>query len=196
MKRRIKIVALVLTTFLSTLGYAGSKNAVEMKVMGVNTFALILNDVTNAVQVQLLDNNGYLLHKEDIQNLEKYAKLYDVSALPDGSYHIKLDYKIKTAIFPLEIRYGQVLLKTDETIEIFKPSVFQKCSLLTVSLFSAQKEPLNVTIYDSNNQLIHQDKLFGEMYLGRRYDLSAFGRGKYTVTLTSGGRSYNHYIMI
>ena len=196
MKRRLKIAAIALMMISSTHSYAGSNSSVEIKITGVKTITLVLNDINNQIKIQLKDKAGFTLYKEALTGVDTYAKLYNVSALPDGTYYFELDYGMRIKFLPINIKGGQVYQDVQNERELFKPTLLMKNSQLSISLFSPAMKALHIGIFDDAGNLVHQDNLKGELSLGKRYDLSKLLRGTYRVTLTSDGRSYNHYVEI
>ncbi len=196
MKKMIKMLTLAGIMFLSTSSIAASGELVVMEVTGTTTFKLIVNDITNSLTIKLIDQNGYVLHQEQANETQGYAKLYNVGDLPNGNYLMELDYGTKIRTYPLTIIGGHVQAQSSPSKEYFKPVLRQKDHLLALSHLSIDNTPLSMIIYDKNNELVFKDQLKGTISRGRQYDISSLTPGEYQVYLTCAGRNYVHTVQL
>ena len=119
-------------------------------------------------------------------------KKFDLSGLPDGEYYFEVNSKTKIGTTPFSVASNNLEFK-EETI-VFKPIVRFKNNNIYISKFTLNNETLDVFLYDDNQHLIYNEKLFGKNSLSRILNLSNLDSGSYRLVLKSGGKLYNEII--
>lgn len=62
--------------------------------------------------------------------------------------------------------------------------------------FSPDQDPLYVAIYNSQNELIHEENLGGRMDLGKVFDFSQTKSGEYHFYTESKGNVHNQLVYV
>jgi len=117
--------------------------------------------------------------------------------LPDGTYAFEVIEDSKVKITPFIVTEGTIVIDEENTKTVFKPTIRVKDDLLLVNQLSLQEEPLNVTIYYSENGLnlnafgeIQTDKIKSGTILQKAYKLDKTKTGSYMVKLISEGKVF------
>ena len=197
MKAIIKVSAMVLGLLMPYSGHSDSNNLDSAAITGSKSFRLTLKDDAKNVYIRLKDQQGYTLYEEYIPGPVSYNRVFNVSSLPSGDYHLEMEFPTKHQILPVEISSNQVYLDESQLEEIFKPVVRQKGTKVSVNLLNTKQGPLRILVYDrESNQLLSQQILKDDMNLGKQFDFSEAGPGSYLISLSCNNRRYAHTVTI
>jgi hypothetical protein len=150
---------------------------------------LFLNNHDGSSEVFIKDINGFQLYKVLIKDKE-FLKKFDLSGLPDGEYYFEVNSQTKIGTTRFSVARNNLEFK-EETI-VFKPIVRFKNNIIYISKFTLNnEETLDVFLYDDNQHLIYNEKLFGKNNLRRKLNLLNLDSGSYSLVLKSEGKLYN-----
>jgi hypothetical protein len=170
---------------------------VEMSVTGMKSFRLVLKDETADIQIKLKDQIGQVLYKELVTAPMAYNRVFNVAPLPIGEYTLELEFPHKHQIIPMIILRDQVKLQTANLVEYFKPTVRQKGEHVSISMLNITKDPVNILVYDkSDNQLLFEERIKGEMTVGKQFDFSKAGAGNYLISMNCNNVNYTQIVSI
>jgi len=197
MNSTVKITAIVMGLLLAIPAYSNISDKVEMSVTGVKSFRLTLKDEANNIEIKIKDQFGQVLYREMVEKPVAYSRVFNVSPLPVGDYSLELEFPNKHQIIPLEIYNNQVALLDTEMTEYFKPTVRQDGTKVIVSMLNISKDPVRILIYDrSTNQLLTEQKFKNQLNVGKQFDFSQVGSGKYLISMKSNDLSYSQTVTI
>lgn len=156
MKKIFKI-SLVIVGILSTLSAnAGNSSLIlNLKKVEGKKVSFTLKEMKK-VKLSIYDSNDDLIFKENFY-ATKFNRTYDLDALPAGQYYLETENDLKISKYKLEVKNNIATLSPDAISEVFKP-VFDyttESGLLKINLESADKSPIQVSIYDSNKDLLY-----------------------------------------
>jgi hypothetical protein len=189
-----KILASLL--LLSTMvGFAG-----EFKVVTHNKNKKIshvsFDKVNSGSQFYIKDQNGYILYSEKIETTGTYAKKFDLSGLPMAEYYFELEKPTNIRVIPFTVEEQAIVVESNDMYGIVKPGVQLIGNRLYLKRLSVEEEEWKIKIYYEGEELIFSDKLHNEEDLKRVYILSEEIHGKYSVVISSKGRSYSYNFTI
>lgn len=192
-----KITTIALGLLIAIPAYSDISEHIEMSVTGVKSFRLVLKDEVANIQIKIKDQFGQVLYKELVENPIAYNRVFNVSPLPAGDYDLELEFPNKHQIIPLKISNNQVKLDTLDTKEYFKPTIRQKGTNVTVSMLNVTRDPVTILIYDKRtSELLSQQRFGKELNVGKRFDFSQVGTGKYLISMRCNNMAYSQTVTV
>ena len=196
MKSTVKGFIWVALIVLATFSKAGVNDPmVNVKVTGVRTFSLSLQNSQQNVQALLKDQKGHVLVRRAFR--DGISKLsFDLNSVRDGIYKLELvnDQQIQT--IPVDLASDHLNVDTEGSEVYFFPVVYQKGDLVTVSKWAPVKEQIYVTILDAKNRLVHEDVIKGAEHLAKRFDFSEVQNGDYEIRISCNNQIVSKEIHI
>lgn len=194
--KHLKKGILMVTMFATLLSFANEGSFYIIKNDARRT-SLTLKDVKQGNLLSILDNNGIVLYKEQIQKTGIYTKGFDLTALPDGSYIFELDKDVEIKSIPFTVTSSTVEFEKDLEKSIFKPVTKIEDSRVLVSQLSLSEKPLSIEIYYANKgefNLVHSETIEGTKHIKRVYRLNGLETGKFKMVYTTEGRTFTKNI--
>jgi len=191
-----KSLVLVALLFAATVSYGNeiSGNTNDGKSSTTN---VTFNNVKKGSILSIKDMNGLVLYKESIKEDGKYAKGFDLTSLPDGSYYFELNKEVEIKVVPFIVAASVVTFDKTTESRIFKPVVYFKDEKVYISKMSFEQEVLDVRILTEDGETIHTEKIEKEgNILGKVYDISKLENGRYTIVMKTKERRFVENIQI
>ena len=198
MKRTIQILV-VAFVLIGYSGFAsGSEPFVKASGRGSKEFFLFMNkvDINNDnATISLKGESGEVIYKEKLQRGTEYRKLFDVNALPEGSYVLEIEDENRVKTWSLSITQDGLQVNNSKE-DYFKPTVVQLAeNKLGVSLLNSNLTTAKLSIYDNNNNEVFFTETLGkDLIIQRLYDLSLLRTGSYTISVQVNGKTFNENI--
>jgi hypothetical protein len=187
-----KIVASAL--LLLIVGYAFAFSPV-VRIAGEKKIELKLNNVSENTELVIKDLNGYTFYSETIEKSQGiYAKTFDLTTLPNGTYQVELTGSVEVVSFPITIADNKITTTDIEKSVTFKPTIYEKGSKVYVSKNDAENMPLSITIFNRFNDVVYEETLNGNSSKGRIYNFSQ--EGQYQISMSSNDKTYTHFVTI
>jgi hypothetical protein len=181
---KTRILFFILALVFSNVTFAGIPSAV---VEGPRTIVVKPREWKAArIYVEIINEEGETLVSQPVRTIEKSRK-YNLKNLPAGNYVLRMsdDLKVFSRNFTLDA--DGVTLSGDLTVE-YKPVVKSTDTYLDVNFFT-QGKPATISILDHENNVVYRES-FERPAIHKRFDISRFGRGNYSVLCESAGKSY------
>lgn len=195
MKRLVKTSLVIVVMFATMVSYANefpSLTKERTKTVKNITF----KNVKQGSLLLIKDSNELILYKELIEKSGSYSKGFDLTALPNGNYYFELDKQVEISVIPFQVKAGMVEFKKDEEYKIFKPVVYVKDRYAYISRMSFIKNPIEIKVYNEDDNLVLSEKLEESKSLKRVYNFSKIKEGNYTIIFKSEGRVFKNSIKI
>ncbi len=183
--KKILLVVLMLGTLI---GYANDNNTADV-ILNAKKVKVEFRAVKKGHTFTIKDSRGTRLYKQTVTSSGNFSKLFDLTALENGSYTAELDKDFEVIIKPFIVDNGLVTFLGNKKEKIFKPVIVNKKDLVLISKIEFNNKPLNVTIYHEN-EMIYNEKVSGDNYLNRVYSLAKSPRGSYKIIINSDNRTY------
>lgn len=168
----------------------------SLKIKNEKSFDLVLTEVTKQTQITLTDKRNNVLYTNTIEGGSNFSKTFNLELLPEGDYFFEIEDEVRVKSIALEVNENNVSACSTAMDEHFKPMVNEKGNMVYVSQFSPSQDPLYVAIYNSKNELIHEETLKGKMDLGKKFDFSRTASGEYRFFLESNGNVYDYLVYV
>ena len=197
MKTAIKKSLVLVAIFLATSVSYGNEITSNTNNVKDGLTNVTFKDVKKGSILFIKDMNGLVLYREIIKESGKYAKGFDLTSLPDGDYYFEMNKDVEISIIPFKVASSVGTLDKTTESNIFKPVVFVNNKKVHISKISLESEVLRVKIFSENSKLVYSGsiKIKGDVF-GKTYDFSTSLKGRYTIVITSKGRTFVEKIKI
>lgn len=148
------------------------------------------------VTIKVKDEAGYVFFTEKVKGNVSYAKKYDLSALPAGTYLFTLADPIKEVIQPVLITETEVKVNPDDRKSVFQPYIRNEGRRLDVSLLLGSTEDVTLSILDSFDRIVYEEVLENSLNIQKRFQLKRLPRGEYLVKLVTPYKVFHKWISI
>jgi len=187
LRKTLRMSLLVGLTVLSTMSIASVTDLqANVRFAGEKSFALYLNGLSTNVQIVLEDQDGRTLYKEQLKNLENFAKRYNLSNLPNGEYILTIEDELIIKSIDLSIEGNLVIFEEEENT--FKPQTTTTNSIVKINMPTMNNSELKVAIKDINDYVVFEEVVITrEEGLKRAYDLSKIKAGEYKFIFYTNG---------
>lgn len=194
--KTINVNKILATMLLMLLVSYASANDPILRVAGEKKLVMNIDIVTKNTELAIKDVNGFTLYTETIvKSDDKYIKIFDLSKLPNGSYEVVVEDSLKLSTFSFNIINNRIPMAKLEKTENYKPIFVEKGNKVYVSKYNPGNLPLNITISDSNNDVVYEEALEGKMELVRVINFSET-KGDYNIAIQSDGKTFTQEISI
>lgn len=198
MKTLIKHSLIVAVVFTSLMSYASGVEPL-VRVVGKNdkTFTLFLNDLkSQQVKVFIKDENGIVLHNEDLNTNTGYFKKFDLSALPSGEYTLEVEDETIIKVMPFNVSISAVNFSKGDETEVFKPHLRLRGNMVDVMFYAVEQRPTVVTVYDVDGNLLKNDRVAAGQNFEKVFDFSNVESGTYSINFHNGNRIFTEEVEI
>jgi len=184
MKKILKF-SLVLVVVLTTMNvHAGALDFmldVKKEQGKMVTFALIK---MNKVDLSIYDAEGKLVHSERVNSQKVLNRTYDLKALPDGTYFLEAESDTKIARYEISVVGETASLSANAISEVYKPAFVNKNGLVRVSLINLDKSPVNIKIYDKDNNEVYDSDVILDQVVKKAFNINNIPDEEYTFVMT------------
>jgi hypothetical protein len=185
-KRKVLVVAFMLGTLFS---YAHHKDNFS-NTIDVKKVKVVFNGVKKGHTLTIKDQDGIMLHSENVSKEGNLIKFFDLSALKEGNYNIELNKDVTIIVKPFQVKSNTVIFKKDLEREIFKPVIRNKENTIFISKKSFDNdEPVKIILY-YNDDAIYNETVKKGSTLNKIYKLDATKKGNYRAVVLNNGRNY------
>lgn len=185
-KRKVLVVVFMLATLFN---YANEKkdsyNTIDIKEVKV-----VFKNVKKGHTLTIKDEDGDLLHTENVNKNGNLTKVFDFSFLKNGNYKIELNKDFEIIVKPFNKISDKITFKIEAEKVIYKPVIRNDKNLIMLSKISFDKMPLKVTIYYDDN-IILSETITSETIINRVYSLDKNKKGNYNVVINNNKKSYS-----
>jgi hypothetical protein len=112
------------------------------------------------------------LFEENIHASAASSKIYDLNALPDGNYVLKVESELKVAKYTVTIKDGEALVSEPKVSNVFKPVYTQNDNVITLALDNLDKNPIEVKVYNEYNDEVYNEVFKDKAQLTKKFNIS------------------------
>jgi len=159
------------------------------------TVSFTLNDIKK-VDLSLYDANETLLHSEKLTAKGTINRTYDLKDLPDGTYFLEAETATKLARYKITLIGKIALMEKTASSEVFKPILNKKDGFVVMSILNLEKAPVQVRIYDEDNQEVYIVNGLTDLFVNTKFDLNHKPAQKYTFVFNYNGRQFQEIVAV
>lgn len=172
MKKFLKI-GLMAALFFTATGVQANDDDFTLKVRGEKEkYIRFTADKAENVNLSLLGSGDEVLFEENIHATAFSSKVYDLNALPDGKYVLKVESDLKLAKYTVTIKDGEAIVSEPKISNIFKPVYTQKDQVVTLNLENLDKSPIEVKVYNEYNDEVYNEVFKDKEQLTKKFNIS------------------------
>jgi polynucleotide 5'-kinase involved in rRNA processing len=172
MKKFLKIGLIAVSLFTATGVHANDDNF-TLKVKGEKEkFIRFSVDKAEDVSLSLIGADDEVLFEENIHASAASSKIYDLNALPDGNYVLKVESELKVAKYTVTIKDGEALVSEPKVSNVFKPVYTQNDNVITLALDNLDKNPIEVKVYNEYNDEVYNEVFKDKAQLTKKFNIS------------------------
>ncbi|MEE4256768.1 MAG: hypothetical protein V2I47_07010 [Bacteroidales bacterium] len=145
--------------------------------------------------VSVLDQDGDMIYSDMVARDDNAGKMYDFSEMENGIYTFKTitQHKVVETTFEVEMNEMNILR---EDIS-YRPVFWINDDMLTISFMNLDQGEVYLTLEDElpvNDEVtvLYEEKAESDMSYERIFNIKNLSKGEYTLTLTTGGQTYNY----
>jgi hypothetical protein len=120
--------------------------------------------------------------------------VYDLAALPEGTYFLQAETEMKIAKYEITV-VGETATLSDLAItEVFKPMLVNENGKVSLSILNLDKSPVNVAIYDAANNEVYNKTFNGEQNVNKFFDITTLANEKYTFVMAYDNKVFTKMV--
>ena len=183
--------ALALVVFFSTVAMRANDDfSVRVKSGVGKQISFTINDTKN-VHISIFSKDGVEVFAENIKSKDgKISRSYDLNALPNGTYYLETETKTKVDRREMTLSGSTATVSEKTLTEIYKPVMFSKDGLVTVSILNSDKTPVEIKMFDENNNELYSETVTGEQSLAKRFDINKTTAKKITFVMSYNNKTF------
>lgn len=172
MKKFLKI-GLIAALFFTATGVHANDDDFTLKVKGEKEkFIRFSADKAEDLNLSLVGADDEVLFEETIHASATTSKVYDLNALPDGKYVLKVESEAKLAKYSVVIENGEAIVSEPKIANVFKPVYTKTDDVVTLSLNNLDKSPIEVKVYNEYNDEVYAESFKDKAQLTKKFNIS------------------------
>ncbi len=198
LKKILILLALIanIILFVSAVAFASITTVTIEKTGQAKKISVLIENLSTPALLQVKNEAGVLLLEEKVKSVVKFAKIVNVSNLPEGDYELIVSTERKEIVQPFALTEKELVLNAFARKEFFVPAFNVKDRVVDIMLLNNSLTNVTVSIVDSNGDVMFEEALKNVLKVERRYSLATAGRGKYTVRVETPYKAYSHEIVV
>lgn len=195
MKKFVKF-GLVLGMLVATLGAYAANITISVGKENEKSINILIDEAKEASLV-LINEQGASVYSETVGAKKGIInRTYDLKFLPAGKYTLKAETATKVVSYSLDLTAVGTTIIEDAVKEVFKPVLFTKDGRAMLQLLNLNESPVNVTIYDTNNNVLYQQEFTGELNFTKQFSLKKAFSSSYTFVISIDDTTFTEEISL
>ncbi|WP_421940821.1 hypothetical protein [Pedobacter sp.] len=180
MKNFVKIGLIAAALFAAPGAFANDVDfSLKVKNEKEKTIRIFINQ-PKEVEVFIYSADDEILMEDKISASKELTKTYDLNALPDGKYRVKVEMGSQVAIYEVTIANQMAVLSAPTIKQILKPELKVEDDFITLNLDNAAKGPIEVQVLDEHNDQVYLETFKDKPSLFRKFNISQSSCSAYT----------------
>lgn len=180
MKNFVKIGLIAAALFVAPGAFANDVDfSLKVKNEKEKTIRIFINQ-PKEVEVFIYSADDEILMEDKINASRELTKTYDLNALPDGKYRVKVEMGSQVAIYEVTIANQMAVLSAPTIKQILKPELKVEDDFITLNLDNAAKGPIEVQVLDEYNDQVYLETFKDKPSLFRKFNISQSSCSAYT----------------
>ncbi|RZK15409.1 MAG: hypothetical protein EOO43_15155 [Flavobacterium sp.] len=196
MRKLFSFSLVILTVFMANIAKADDMEFL-VKVAKENSkwVSFITNDAKE-FDVTLYAANEEVIYQDRIKTIGNKFQTYDLSALPEGAYKLKMESNSKLITYQIEITAGNAVLSQPTVTEIKRPILVKEDNMVALDLNGVCTGQVEMVIYNEYNEKLHEDVYSSDSKAAKKFDVSRTMSKELTFVIRSAGQEYSETIKL
>jgi hypothetical protein len=178
----------------ASMGAVGVVGFPTVRIDGIPTekkLSVVISELKESHTIKLTDLSAMVLMEVETGANTKFAKLLNLTSLPDGTYHIVVEGSQRKMVQPI------VLSKTGVSIDDYRKRIYYKPyvnitdTFIDVSLYNGRIATVSIAILNKYDEVVYEETLENIITVQRRYDMEDLPFGKYTIKVATQDDTYS-----
>jgi len=172
---------LALVVFFTAFTMSANDGNFSVSVKSGKVISFALNEAKN-VHVSIYNADGGQLFDEVLKSKDgKITRTYDLNALPAGTYFLETETIAKVSRHEITVNASSATVAGTTVTEIYKPVIYTKDGIVTVSILNNEKSPVEIKMYDDNNNEVYSETVRGEQTLAKKFNIKSATAKNFTL---------------
>ena len=194
MKKFLQI-GLIAVLFLTANGVYAKDGDFTLKVKDDKEKSLRFSFEGNEnVTLSIVGNNNEILFQENIQAKTATSKLYDLNALPDGKYTVKIESDTKLANYKVGIYNGKATVSEPVFSDLFHPLIKKDGDFIILKVENEEGNPIEVQVMNEYNDNVYTEVFKNKSVLQRKFNISKTDSETLTFVINVKGKQFSKTI--
>ncbi|NTE00003.1 hypothetical protein G6M26_42940 [Agrobacterium tumefaciens] len=194
MKKFLQI-GLIAVLFLTANGVYAKDGDFTLKVKDDKEKSLRFSFEGNEnVTLSIVGNNNEILFQENIQAKTATSKLYDLNALPDGKYTVKIESDTKLANYKVGIYNGKATVSEPVFSDLFHPLIKKDGDFIILKVENEEGNPIEVQVMNEYNDNVYTEVFKNKSVLQRKFNISKTDSESLTFVINVKGKQFSKTI--
>ncbi|WP_029283096.1 hypothetical protein [Pedobacter sp. R20-19] len=194
MKKFLQI-GLIAVLFLTANGVYAKDGDFTLKVKDDKEKSLRFSFEGNEnVTLSIIGNNNEILFQENIQAKTATSKLYDLNALPDGKYIVKIESDTKLANYKVGIYNGKATVSEPVFSDLFHPLIKKDGDFIILKVENEEGNPIEVQVMNEYNDNVYTEVFKNKSVLQRKFNISKTDSESLTFVINVKGKQFSKTI--
>lgn len=193
MKKVVRSIAVVALMFVAATGLAK-----EPKLSLTPNQEKSLNfemDVTSKQTfVSIVDADGLIIYSENVKELNKYTKKFNLKNLPEGSYFLSVEDSLKETVFAFSVDDTKIVIAKRK--ENAKPIFRRMEGKVFLNLLNLEKEVVKIKVLDSEGRTVFKETITDEMLIEKVFNFEDAFKDNYTVVVQNNKDTYFEDVLV
>ncbi|SER58319.1 hypothetical protein [Pedobacter rhizosphaerae] len=183
MKNFVKIGLIAAALFAAPGAFANDVDfSLKVKNEKEKTIRIFINQ-PKEVELFIYSTDDEVLLEDKIHASKELTKTYDLNALPDGKYMVKVEMGAQVAIYEVTIANDMASLSAPTIKEVLRPEIKVQEDFITLNLENAAKGPIEVQVLDENNDQVFLETFKDKSSLFRKFNISQSNCSAFTFVI-------------
>ena len=196
MKSFFKISLIVFSVLSASIAQADDMELLVKVAKENSKWVSFITSDSQKINLTLSTSAEEVIFEENTKTVSNRFKTYDLSALPQGMYTLKMESPTKITTYQINITGENALLSQPVVTEIKKPIFVKKENILTLDLNGTCDGEVEVLIYNEYNEKLHEDIYRNENKVTKKYDVSKTLSKELTFVIKSRNQEFTEIIKL
>ena len=144
--------------------------------------------------LKIYNNKGIIAYSDYVKNSDDYAKTFNLSALTEGAYFLKIENGTKEIIYSLRLNKNNIAILGVE--ESSTPGFRRKDGRVYLNFLNSKIEPVEVSVTDTEGNVLFKETFKKTFIVQKAFNFRDAFKGDYTIALKSEDDSYYETVSV
>ncbi len=195
MKNFLKISLLTAMMF-TAFGAIANDDAFVLKTNSENEKSIVfLVNEAQDINLSIIADDNEVVYEQKIHTTGAAKKVYNLEALPNGKYELRLESETKLTTYEISIENGKAQLSAPTVKDFFKPVIVKEKGMIILDLKTAVDSAVDIVVLNEyNDELIKKEFTKGKSI--QKFDITTTDARELTFIVKYKGQEHIETIRI
>jgi|GEM_PF-2429329 len=196
MKNLFRFSLVILSVLMVNVAKADDMELLVKVAKENNKWVSFITNESQNIDLTLYSATDEVLYEQRLKTVGNKFKTYDLSALPEGLYTLKMESPLKTVTYQINITADSAIVAVPVVKLFKKPSLAKEKDVVTLNLNGVAEGEVQVDIYNEFNEKLHEDIYASEAKVIKKYDVSKTPSRQLTFVIRTGNQEFSETIKL